>query len=191
MTKDAGIRAGDGDRDRVAEMLRTAVSEGRISFEELDDRLGRTYAAQTYGELDAIVADLPQAGNLAERRPNAHDAVGVLRLHTRGGRLKKIGHWVVPPLISARCTWGRVKLDFTQAQCHHREVPIEVDCGLGDIVIVVPVGWSVRSDEVTTSAMGKVHNRPPGPPAPDAVVVRLYGHVRIGDIWVRYRHRRG
>lgn len=53
-------RAADVDRDAVAERLREAVTEGRLDLDEFDDRLGRTYAAKTYGELDKLVGDLPR-----------------------------------------------------------------------------------------------------------------------------------
>ncbi|MEU8265875.1 DUF1707 domain-containing protein [Sphaerisporangium sp. NPDC049002] len=188
MTDHAEIRAGDRDRDNVAETLRVALSEGRISIDELHERLDRTYAARTCGELDVIVADLPQAGDLPATREDASD---VLRLHTRGRRnLRQTGYWVVPPLISAKVAWGKVRIDFTQAICHHSEVSVEVECGLGDIVLLVPHGWRVRADEVITRSMGSVHNKPHHPPAPDAVTLRLFGLVRIGDVWVRYRRPR-
>ncbi len=49
-------RAADADREAVAEKLRNAAAEGRIDFEELDDRLGQAYSAKTYGQLRALVA---------------------------------------------------------------------------------------------------------------------------------------
>jgi hypothetical protein len=55
------IRASDSDREQVAERLRHATSEGRLTGDELDERLGILYAARTYGELDTLVADLPVA----------------------------------------------------------------------------------------------------------------------------------
>jgi hypothetical protein len=53
------LRAGDADRERVAERLRTALDEGRLNLYEYDDRLREAYAAKTYRELDALLADLP------------------------------------------------------------------------------------------------------------------------------------
>jgi DUF1707 SHOCT-like domain len=53
------LRASDADRERIAERLRHAAAEGRILAEELDERLGIAFRARTYGELDALVADLP------------------------------------------------------------------------------------------------------------------------------------
>ncbi|MEU2615132.1 DUF1707 domain-containing protein [Micromonospora sp. NPDC007271] len=54
-----GMRAADADRAATAERLRVALEEGRLGLHEYDERLGRAYGAKTYGELDAVVADLP------------------------------------------------------------------------------------------------------------------------------------
>ena len=58
---DAGdLRAGDADRERVAERLRLALDEGRLNLHEYDERLRDAYGAKTYSELDALLADLPE-----------------------------------------------------------------------------------------------------------------------------------
>jgi hypothetical protein len=53
------LRAADVDRQFVAERLKAALDEGRLSLGEYDDRLQETYAARTYGDLDGILKDLP------------------------------------------------------------------------------------------------------------------------------------
>jgi hypothetical protein len=53
------LKASDADREHVAERLRRATGEGRLVAEELEERLGLALTARTYGELDAVVADLP------------------------------------------------------------------------------------------------------------------------------------
>ena len=53
------LRASDADRDQVAERLRAAATEGRIGYDELEERLGQTLSARTYADLEAVVADLP------------------------------------------------------------------------------------------------------------------------------------
>lgn len=55
------LRASDSDREQVAERLRHATSEGRLTGDELEERLEALYSARTYGDLDALVADLPVA----------------------------------------------------------------------------------------------------------------------------------
>ncbi len=56
---DVDLLASDSERDEVAERLREAAGEGRMTPEELEQRLGHAFGARTRGELDALVADLP------------------------------------------------------------------------------------------------------------------------------------
>lgn len=53
------LRASDSDREHVADRLRTAVTEGRLSHEEFEERLDHALSARTYGQLDPLLADLP------------------------------------------------------------------------------------------------------------------------------------
>ena len=55
----ARMRACDADREHTADLLRTAFVEGRLSQDELDERLGRVYTARTYGDLAMQTSDLP------------------------------------------------------------------------------------------------------------------------------------
>jgi hypothetical protein len=61
MARRATIRASDQDREHVADRLRHAAGEGRLLADELEERMGSVFAARTYGQLDALVADLPAA----------------------------------------------------------------------------------------------------------------------------------
>ena len=70
MARRATLRASDADRDRIADRLRHATGEGRLLAEELEERLERTFAARTYGELDAVVADLPGTTVRRRERPD-------------------------------------------------------------------------------------------------------------------------
>lgn len=53
------IRASDADRDAVVERLRRALSQGRLSVAEFDERAAAAYAAKTHGELEVLTRDLP------------------------------------------------------------------------------------------------------------------------------------
>ena len=55
------MRAADTDRDRVAGILSTAYSEGRLSRDEYDARLESALSARTHADLDHLVTDLPAA----------------------------------------------------------------------------------------------------------------------------------
>lgn len=54
------VRASDADRERVVELLREHTAAGRLTAEELDERLDEAYGARTLGELRAVTRDLPQ-----------------------------------------------------------------------------------------------------------------------------------
>src|SRR5580692_3511463 len=53
------MRAASADRERAVDVLKAGFAEGRLTQDEYDDRMGRAYAARTYGELSALIADLP------------------------------------------------------------------------------------------------------------------------------------
>jgi hypothetical protein len=88
MARRAALRASDTDRERIAEQLRHATAEGRLLVDELEDRLEATFAARTYGELDAVVADLPVA-----RTPQRHSQPA--------RRQQSFGHWVFAIVLLA------------------------------------------------------------------------------------------
>src|SRR5689334_10057505 len=62
------VRASDADRERVAELLREHYGAGRLSDEDLSERLGAVYGATTMSELAALTADLPSAHSSPRRR---------------------------------------------------------------------------------------------------------------------------
>jgi hypothetical protein len=55
------VLASDADRDEIAERLRAATADGRLTAEELEERLERAFTARTEAELAPLVADLPAA----------------------------------------------------------------------------------------------------------------------------------
>jgi hypothetical protein len=65
------LRAADVDRTFVAELLKKAVDEGRLSLSEYDERLQRTYQARTYGDLDQVIVDLPRPSRRGAVMPSA------------------------------------------------------------------------------------------------------------------------
>jgi class 3 adenylate cyclase len=63
----ADLRASDADRERVAERLRHDYGDGRLSDDDLSERVEAVYAARTMSELETLTADLP-----SRREPSAH-----------------------------------------------------------------------------------------------------------------------
>src|SRR6266705_6546268 len=56
---DDHIRVSDADRDRVTARLRDHFAEGRLTPDELDERISAALNASTFGDLRRVVADLP------------------------------------------------------------------------------------------------------------------------------------
>jgi Flp pilus assembly protein TadB len=78
MASDPRVRASDADRDQAAAALREHLVAGRLTSDEFDERLDKAYAARTLGELDDLMADLPQADldqlpDASLRRPAAEN----------------------------------------------------------------------------------------------------------------------
>jgi Flp pilus assembly protein TadB len=64
------LRASDAERERVVTFLREHALLGRLSDDELEDRIGLAYASITVGDLERLIADLPRGGRTAApRRP--------------------------------------------------------------------------------------------------------------------------
>jgi DUF1707 SHOCT-like domain len=53
------MRASDDDREQAAALLGDAFAAGRLTRDELNERCGAVYTAQTWGELEVLTADLP------------------------------------------------------------------------------------------------------------------------------------
>jgi hypothetical protein len=69
-------RVSNAERDAVVEQLRSHAADGRLSFEELDERMDQTLAATTYDDLGQVLSDLPRsaasrAAIAPRRRPPA------------------------------------------------------------------------------------------------------------------------
>jgi hypothetical protein len=56
------MRASTMDRDRAVEVITKAYTEGRLTKDEHDARVGRAMTASTFSELDSVVIDLPGGG---------------------------------------------------------------------------------------------------------------------------------
>jgi hypothetical protein len=59
------LRTSDAEREQVATVLRAAMTEGRLTLEEGEERLGAVYAAKFRDELLPLTADLPDHGRRA------------------------------------------------------------------------------------------------------------------------------
>jgi Domain of unknown function (DUF1707) len=92
------MRAGDGDRLKVVEVLQGALDEGRLSLSEYDERVATAYKALTYADLNVLLADLP------------HVPHGVLAIPTQAAALRPHEPEPVAPVRSKRKRKRRIPL---------------------------------------------------------------------------------
>lgn len=197
------MRASDIDREHVAEWLRTAAGDGRLSFDELDERLEAAYGAKTYAELEPLVADLPGALD-RPARPTAYPAAisttqpqrqpAAMQVGGRaldnvaiaifGGATRK-GRWVVPRKMQNFALFGGIDLDLREAILEDREVTIYANAMFGGIDIIVPEGVAVRTSGAGIFGGFDGVNDDGG--APDGPVIHVTGVAIFGGVDVKRR----
>ncbi len=138
------MRASDADRDRVMEVLRVAAGDGRLTPDELDERLEAALSSRTLGELAALTADLVAGPEMAMAR-----AEDVVRIDQRGGSVRRTGPWVVPRRLELRSSWCDVWLDFTDAVITHDTLRIDLNMRGGSLVLLAGPGLVVDADSLT------------------------------------------
>lgn len=173
-------RASDVDRDKAMTLLQRAVAEGSLELAEFSGRADQVLAARTWGEVEAVLADLPCASLRELPDPP------LLTLRTTNGRLRQRGVWAVPERIVAHCGIGRIWIDFTDASCRRDQVLVDVTCtSAGKVILIVPRGWAVRVEQLLTTR-GRVINRATEPHRPGAPLIRLSGDIGSGRIKIKH-----
>jgi hypothetical protein len=178
------LRAGDEDRERVAEALRRAVDAGRLTVDEGHERVERAYAAKTLEELAALTTDLPERP-VAPRplvRADASPVVAVL------SGTKRKGRWIVPERLRTVAILGSVELDLTDAALARRAVTIEAYAVLGSVELRIPEG--VRVILTGFAIAGSRECTLPDPADPDALTVHVHALALMGSVEVKRPKRR-
>jgi Domain of unknown function (DUF1707) len=182
------LRASHDDRDRVVELLRVSAGDGRLTAEELDERLEQAMTARTYGELARLVADLPAVGS-ALSPAAALRAKDVVRIDTRSGHVRRVDRWVVPQRMEVKVTSGHVLLDFTQAVITQSTLKLDVEVRSGHIRLLTRPGIVVDADDVAVRS-GHVRVKAPwGSEVPVQLHVEVTGKVGSGHLVARPRYR--
>ena len=181
-----GLRASHADRDQVVELLRVAAGDGRLSAEELDDRLERALTARTYAELTVLTADLPATPGavVVPPGPGAVSATpkDLVRIDVRGSSVQRDGRWVVPKELNVTARGGSVTLDFTEAVITQPLLRITAEVRGGVLRLITRPGILVEADDMSLHGSGVTLPDPPGPGVPVLLRVELAGVVRGGGI---------
>jgi DUF1707 SHOCT-like domain len=182
----AELRASHADRDQVVEVLQAAAGDGRLSSDELDDRLERALTARTYAELAALTADLPVApgATVAAPGPGAVSATpkDLIRIHVHGSSDHRNGRWVVPKEMDIMVRGGSVTLDFTEAAITQPLLRITAEVRGGALTLFTGPSVVVAADDMEVRGGSVKLPEQPGPGVPVALRIEIAGTVRGGVI---------
>jgi hypothetical protein len=172
------LRASDADREHHAEVLRRAAGEGRLTMDELEERLNTVYESRTHRELERLVADVVVRGD--QHRPATAIASGAKRMPVRrgdgganwlvsimSGRERK-GRWRVGTNLKVIDIMGGSDLDLNDAELAADEVHMTVFALMGGSNIRVPEGLNVELSDFAfmggnSSTLGNERPDPGGP----------------------------
>ncbi|MFF3781805.1 DUF1707 domain-containing protein [Streptomyces sp. NPDC001933] len=182
----AGIRASDADRDRIADILREAMAEGRLTADEHAERVDAVYRAKTVGELEPLVRDLPSPAGAARTAaaPGVHghesptgpadNLVAIFSSSTRKGR------WRVGSRTNAFALFGSVEVDLTEALFGQRLTVINATSIFGSVDVKVPENISLRGSG--TGVFGNFEVATLESADPEAPVVVVNGYSVFGSV---------
>jgi hypothetical protein len=180
------LRASHADRDQVVELLRVAAGDGRLSAEELDDRLERALTARTYAELAALTADLPATPGAAVVPPGAGAASAtpkdLVRIHVHGSSARRDGRWVVPKELDVKVKGGGVTLDFTEAVITQPLLRITAEVRGAVLRLITGPGIEVDAGDISVHGGSVTLPEPPGPGVPVRLRIEIAGSVHGAGI---------
>ncbi|MGW0548337.1 DUF1707 SHOCT-like domain-containing protein [Streptomyces altiplanensis] len=207
--REPALRASDADRDRIADILREAMAEGRLTAEEHSDRIDAVYRAKTVAELEPLVQDLPVPGGArgeqgaAAYGPDdpsapspAENLVAVFSGSTRKGR------WRIGRRTNAFALFGSVEIDLTEALFGQRLTVINATSIFGHVEVRVPENITLRGGGTGIFGNFEVDTLEARNPEAPVVVVNgysVFGHIeakpkrgkRIADLHGRMRKHLG
>jgi hypothetical protein len=176
-----GLRASDGDRDRVLVRLHTAYAEGRLTEAELDERIDHALAARTQADLAEVSSDLPDAPSAAPA-PAERGPAGRFQMAYKS-TVRRTGRWRLPEKYTSVVYKGHSLLDLRAAELDGPVTTIRALAYKSTVEVIVPPGVRVE-----TGGMG-VSADLDGAPAPDAPVVHIQGFAYKGEIVAKDRIR--
>jgi len=186
------LRASDADRDRVIELLRSAVGDGRLDQAEFDERLDAALAARTIEALAPLTADLivapGRAGalTLPPAVAPAKPAAELLTINERHGPVRREGRWTLPHRLALHTRWCSVMLDLTSAVRSGPELIIEMRVRGGNVELVLAPGMVVDANELSVRHSCLAISRDADENTPETLSIHLVGRMRHGRISARW-----
>jgi hypothetical protein len=184
------LRASDADRDRVIELLRAAVTDGRLDQAEFDERVEAALAARTIDALTPLTADLiaaPGALMLPLAATPAEPGVELLTIREKHGIVRRDGRWPLPHRLALRTAWTNVMLDLTGAVRTGPELIIELRVRGGNVELVLAPGMVVDANDLRVRHGKLAITKNAGDTTPEMLHVRRTGRMKHGQVATRWQ----
>jgi hypothetical protein len=199
------MRASDAERERIAEVLRDAVAEGRLNMEEFEERLDAAYKARTHAQLEPLVRDLPVPGTAAAAPgPRSPDATGLTARDGWAGRIggaptskmaiavmggfQRKGTWTAPRAFTAFALMGGGEIDLREARFEDREIVLRCFAFMGGVQIIVPPDLETHVGGI--GIMGGFDHRGSADGDPTGPRVTITGLAIFGGVSVERKLRK-
>jgi hypothetical protein len=184
-------------RERTISRLTDAFAVDDLELEEFERRISLAHRAESLGELEPLVADLPAASaSTALVGSNPTSAVTVRRAGTgrrsqtmvniMSGSERK-GRWSAPQEMRIVNVMGGAHLDFREAELAPGETHLFVFCLMGGCEVIVPPGLAVDMDGISIMGGFEHLERAPTDRDPNAPYLRISGFVAMGGVNVTTR----
>ncbi|MFF4401784.1 DUF1707 domain-containing protein [Streptomyces sp. NPDC001480] len=187
------LRASDADRDRIADILREALAEGRLTADEHAERVEGVLNAKTVGELEVFIRDLPAA----HERPVSpgyspvppRPAAGAIPVEADANVVAvfssamRRGRWRAGRRLHAYAIFGSVEIDLSEAIFEYQQVVIKAVSVFGNVEIRVPENVSLRG--TGGGVLGNFEVDTLDSVESDAPVVYVDGWAVLGNVEAR------
>jgi hypothetical protein len=189
----AELRASDADRDRIADILRDALAEGRLTADEHAERVEGVLNAKTVGELEVFIRDLPAAHERPAApaytpvpprpAPGAIPAEADANVVAVFSSAMRRGRWRAGRRLHAYAIFGTVEIDLSEAIFEYQHVVIKAVSVFGDVQIRVPENVSLRG--TGGGVLGNFEVSPLDSVESEAPVVYVDGWAVLGNVEAR------
>jgi hypothetical protein len=190
MAETPELRASDADREQTSELLRRAAGEGRLTMDELDERLAEAFAARTRAELEQLIADvvvgadasLPVGAPAASLPVVPGEGATKWLISVMSGHDRR-GHWRVGPKVINFNFWGGSEIDLNDAVLSAQHTEIRIISIMGGADVYVPEGLDVQVSQFALMGgndvkLGRGRPAPGGP----TVHLRLFSLMGGSDV---------
>ena len=183
-SRDSSALASADDRIQVAQLLSEAAANGRLTLDQYEDRLSKTYAAGTYDQLQRLTNDLPEA--MEFRRGKSRPAPSTMLLAILSG-FDRSGRWYVPGRMTTFTLFGGGVVDLRYADFTSSDVEIHAYSILGGQTILLPP--EVNVDIKGRGVIGGFDTTVEDTGSPGAPTVRIKGFSLLGGVGIKRRRR--